>query len=163
MSTGFVHLANNVKVEWIDIVVKRLVIQKELGKQTKILTIYSALFSVNFIDAKPWFSVNLLARRTSLVACFLVLSECLLGFGIFEAELADMERFCMRIFFRIRGKVPTFNFKRSHTNLFNVLDLGGLLVLLFEGRKARVSGSTMPIATCQEIGIVATIVSIRSR
>jgi hypothetical protein len=58
----FIDLGDDVKIKRVDVVVQRLVVQEELGKKTKLLTVRAMLFSVDLVHRKIAFSVDLLSR-----------------------------------------------------------------------------------------------------
>ena len=65
MASLFVILCENVKKEWLHIVIEGFVVKKELNKKAEILAINLVCIPVHFKDGKVPFPVNLNPRRMS--------------------------------------------------------------------------------------------------
>jgi hypothetical protein len=146
MSPGIINFTNNVKVEWVNVIVKSLVIEEELGEEAEILAVQLMLLSVDFVYTQTNFSVDFSSRWMSFRALCYMLPERLLLPHILETKLADIESFGFGVFVRIRRKIPTLHFPSSHKNLLNILHFCGFFMFLFQGGKGRITSPSSPIA-----------------
>ena len=130
MCAVFVHLTNDVKQKGVDIIIQRLVIKKQLGQQTQVLTIHLGLSPVHLKDTDRLVSVNLSSRWMTVRTLGLVSVVVPTQPHILETVLTDVQR--LDIVFGGEGtEIPSLHFPPTHNDARNVLDLGNLLVLLF--------------------------------
>lgn len=68
MRPFLIHLTQDVEEEGIYVIVQRLVIQKELGEETKVLTVDFLIFAVNLVHRKVIFTIDLSAGWRAVFA-----------------------------------------------------------------------------------------------
>ena len=135
-----VHLRNDVKVKGLYVIVHRLMVQEELGQQTEVLTVDLILLPIHLKDQQVILLVDLLSRRTLHVTSGLVRPK---GPGVLtvgETELTHKERVLLCVLVGVGRKVPGLHLPLANEYFGDVLDLGNILVLPFQGCQGLVHG-----------------------
>mmetsp|Transcript_7959 Transcript_7959/g.15972 ORF Transcript_7959/g.15972 Transcript_7959/m.15972 type:complete len:229 (+) Transcript_7959:1537-2223(+) len=141
-----INLTQDIKQEWIHIIIQRLVVQKQLGQQAQILTVHLCLLPIYFkhgylrIRIRPSKRrpcprrrpINLIPRRTLERALCHVPQQRLLLPEILQRILTYIQLLTRRMRLWIRRKIPRINLMPPKLNHLNILHLGLLLMLLLQ-------------------------------
>ena len=150
-----VYLAHDVKEERVDVVVERLVIQKELGQQAQLLTVGLVVFAVDLVGGEVAFVVYAASWwiPTRAVGTVFQIRPNLLHVG--ETILTNVQGPKGTVFFGESGIVPALDFVTTHDQALNVLDFGRFVVFSL---KCGVLGVPIPTPRaaryrCRQLGI----------
>lgn len=147
MGTVFVSRGDNIKDKGRNIVVKSLVIQKELGQKAKFLAVRTMVLPVQLKDRQITLAVNFLSRRFSTRAFRLVVTKGPYLSHVRETVFANVQ--CLQVTVSL-GKgtvVPSLHFPATHDYLFNILDLCCFFVFAFKGCQGWIPRVPMPVTT----------------
>ena len=138
IATTTFTLRHDVKIERLDVVIQRLVIQKQFRHQAKVLAIRFGFFPVDFPEANRglfvvcvFVFVNLLPRRVRDRALFLVLLHRFRFAHVLHTVRADVQHVALAGNFRVRAVVPRVHFVLSKLNALNIFHFCLLFVLFF--------------------------------
>ena len=106
MAALAVVLGENVKQEWLNVVVEGLVIEKELCKEAQILAVDLTSHTINFKDGEITISVNLVGWRVEPVTLGSVAFQDASTLHVLQAELTEVELWQDGILLWVGGRVP---------------------------------------------------------
>jgi hypothetical protein len=84
-----VDLREDVEQEGLDVVVQRLVVQKQLGEEAQVLAVYGVVLAVHFKDGEGAVPVHLIPWRVPELALALVPLQRLRSLHVLQAKLAN--------------------------------------------------------------------------
>lgn len=91
MAAGFVASRHTIEQEWVDIVVKRLVVEEELAQETQVPAPGALATAVDFKEGDIVVAVNLITRWVGQGAFCAMALESTLVVKIAQAELVDVD------------------------------------------------------------------------
>lgn len=109
-----------VEEERVDVVVKGLVVEEELGQEAEVATPGALAPAVDLEEADVVVAVDLVAGRVQERAFGAVALERAALPEVRQAELADVDHFLFRVFYRVRAEVPRFHLMLAHLHAAEV-------------------------------------------
>ena len=125
--------AHAVEEEGVDVVVEGLVVEEELGEQAEVAAPGALAAAVDFEEGDGVVAVDFVAGGVEEGAFGAVALKGLLRDEGAEAELVDVDHFCVGEFLRERAEVPGFHFVLAHLQLCEIADEVELGVVLDHG------------------------------
>ena len=132
---------HDVKEKGIRVVVQRLMVQKELGKEAQVLRILPLLPPVDLVHRNVILPVNLIARWMGQVALAAVARERHRTPVVAHTELANQQPRTLRQLLRIRGKVPRCDAVFAEFDELDVFDTSDQVVGAVGGHAAGEPGN----------------------
>ena len=133
-----IDLAQNVKEERIHIEVEGLVVQKQFGHETKILTVQFVFLAVDLVDGERALAVDLLAGWLSTRALTQVHPVGLLQPHVLQAILTDVQLGHLSVLLRVGAEIPGVDLEPAELHPIDEFDLCQLFVFFLQGRGRRV-------------------------
>ena len=104
--TSVVTLAHHVEEEGVRVVVERLVVQEQLGKQAQVLGVVLVLASVYFKEGNRVLSVDLIPRGILMDALGEMPLQTRSGFKELETKFANVNAVRIGQLLRVGGEIP---------------------------------------------------------
>lgn len=130
MKSIVIKLTSHIEQKWLRVIRESLMVQKELGEVTQILTVDLLSLPIHFKHADPWVSVYLIPRRVPCLAPAWVPTQLISMRVKVEAILAEEESVYVVIPWRKRRVIPSVASVLAELNEVDGSYFGRVLVFL---------------------------------